>query len=189
MGTDRVGAVRAGGRTLGRWAGSLRAGVAAVTVAVAVVATGATAGAVSGSPVAITTVGRLAAGSEQCVDVYALAVQGTGQSSVGADRFSDTGFLSGLFGTVNQQLSGAVPLGGSVSQARVTGESVFDAHRRAEKQAGSASAGGVVMLILSMGRKSSLSVVAGRSLMRVREPGLPWSVTARVRMLLIRQPR
>ena len=143
MGTDRVGAVRAGGRTLGRWAGSLRAGVAAVTVAVAVVATGATAGAVSGSPVAITTVGRLAAGSEQCVDVYALAVQGTGQSSVGADRFSDTGFLSGLFGTVNQQLSGAVPLGGSVSQARVTGESVFDAHRRAEKQAGSASAGGV----------------------------------------------
>lgn len=94
------------------------------------------------SPAATTTVGRLAAGGEQCVDVYALAVQGTGQSSPGADRFSDTGFLSGLFGTVHQQLSGAAPLGGSVSPARLTGESVFDAHRRAEKQAGAGSAGG-----------------------------------------------
>ncbi|KPM11327.1 hypothetical protein QR98_0098980, partial [Sarcoptes scabiei] len=120
-----------------------RAVVAVVaSVTAAVVATGATAGAVSASPVATTTVGRPAAGGEQCVDVYALAVQGTGQSSVGADRFSDTGFLGGLFGTVSQQLSGATPLGGSVSQAWLRGESVFDAHRRAREQAGSGSAGG-----------------------------------------------
>ncbi|MEL4212013.1 cutinase family protein [Corynebacterium bovis] len=142
MGIDRVVAVGAGGRTPSRWAGSLRAGVAAVTVAVAVGAAGATAGAVSASPAATTTVGRAAAGGGQCVDVYALAVQGTGQSSPGADRFSDTGFLSGLFGTVNQQLSGAAPLGGSVAQARRVGESVFDAHRRVREQAGSGSAGG-----------------------------------------------
>ncbi|RRO98683.1 hypothetical protein CXF43_08540 [Corynebacterium bovis] len=142
MGIDRVVAVRAVGRTPSRGVGSLRAGVAAVTVAVAVGAAGATAGAVSGSPTATTTGGRPAAGGEQCVDVYALAVQGTGQSSVGADRFSDTGFLGGLFGTVAQQLSGSTPLGGSVAQARVTGESVFDAHRRARRQAGSGSAGG-----------------------------------------------
>lgn len=121
-----------------------RVGRVTVSVMASVAVAVAGGGVASGGPASTSGVATLSvpAGHEQCVDVYALAVQGTGQSSVGADRFSDTGFLSGLFGTVNQQLSGAVPLGGSVSQARVTGESVFDAHRRAEKQAGSGSAGG-----------------------------------------------
>lgn len=68
-----------------------------------------------------------------CVDVFTLAVQGTGQSSPGASRTADSGFLAGVFSREATAATGTPGLGGGdYRPALRAGESLFSTLKAAQ---------------------------------------------------------